>query len=109
MPCSTIPDFAGKISSQLKVTVAGGMALQKAVAERWEQVTGAASVKVMAWQSLPPVLTVNILGKAARLGYIGLPVSSTDIKIVDDNGVEVPPWQPQNSLPKAANHERILQ
>jgi long-chain acyl-CoA synthetase len=37
-----------------------------------------------------PVLTVNILGKNARLGYIGLPVSSTDIKIVDDNGVEVP-------------------
>ncbi len=84
------PDFAGKDFSGLKVTVAGGMALQKAVAERWEAVTGCRISEGYGMTESSPVLTVNILGKNARLGYIGLPVSSTDIKIVDDNGVEVP-------------------
>ncbi|MBK7010946.1 MAG: AMP-binding protein [Saprospiraceae bacterium] len=84
------PDFAGKDFSGLKVTVAGGMALQKAVAERWEGVTGCRISEGYGMTESSPVLTVNILGKNARLGYIGLPVSSTDIKIVDDNGVEVP-------------------
>lgn len=84
------PDFAGKDFSGLKVTVAGGMALQKAVAERWEAVTGCRISEGYGMTESSPVLTVNILGKNARLGYIGLPVSSTDIKIVDDNGVEAP-------------------
>lgn len=84
------PDFAGKDFSGLKVTVAGGMALQKAVAERWEGVTGCRISEGYGMTESSPVLTVNILGKNAHLGYIGLPVSSTDIKIVDDNGVEVP-------------------
>ncbi|HRD06003.1 MAG TPA: AMP-binding protein [Saprospiraceae bacterium] len=94
------PDFADKDFSQLKVTVAGGMALQKAVAERWEQVTGCRISEGYGMTESSPVLTVNILGKAARLGYIGLPVSSTDIKIVDDNGVEVPLGSPGELIAK---------
>lgn len=83
-------DFAKKDFSGLKVTVAGGMALQKAVAERWESVTGCRISEGYGMTESSPVITVNILGKQARLGYIGLPVASTDVKIVDDNGREVP-------------------
>ena len=94
------PDFAGKDFSGLKVTVAGGMALQKAVAERWESVTGCRISEGYGMTESSPVLTVNILGKNARLGYIGLPVSSTDVKIVDDNGVEVPLGTPGELIAK---------
>ncbi|MBK8702030.1 MAG: AMP-binding protein [Saprospiraceae bacterium] len=84
------PDFAGQDFSGLKVTVSGGMALQKAVAERWESVTGCRISEGYGMTESSPVITVNIFGKNARLGYIGLPVPSTDVKIVDDDGNEVP-------------------
>lgn len=76
--------------STLNVTVSGGMALQKAVAERWEQLTGCRIAEGYGMTESSPVISVNILGKEARLGYIGLPVSSTEVKIVDDGGNEVP-------------------
>ena len=83
-------EFAKQDFSGLKVTVAGGMALQRAVAERWESITGCRISEGYGMTESSPVLTVNILGKEARTGYIGLPVSSTEIKIVDDRGDEVP-------------------
>ncbi len=76
--------------SSLKVTVSGGMALQKAVAERWERLTGCRIAEGYGMTESSPVISCNILGKEARLGYIGLPVSSTEVKIVDETGTEVP-------------------
>jgi long-chain acyl-CoA synthetase len=74
----------------LSVTVAGGMALQTAVAERWEKITGCKIAEGYGMTESSPVISCNILGNGARLGYIGFPVSSTEVKIVDDNGNEVP-------------------
>ncbi len=76
--------------SSLKVTVSGGMALQKAVAERWERLTACRIAEGYGMTESSPVISCNILGKDARLGYIGFPVASTDVKIVDDGGNEVP-------------------
>lgn len=83
-------DFKNADFSELRVTVSGGMALQKAIADRWESITGCRISEGYGMTESSPVLTVNILGKEARIGYIGLPVPSTDVKIVDDKGDEVP-------------------
>jgi long-chain acyl-CoA synthetase len=83
-------DFDGSQLKSLKTTVAGGMALQKAVAERWEQMTGCKISEGFGMTESSPVITVNILGDPGRFGYIGMPVSSTEVKIVDDQGNEVP-------------------
>jgi long-chain acyl-CoA synthetase len=94
------PEFKKIDFSSLKVTVSGGMALQKAIAERWESLTGCRISEGYGMTESSPVLTVNILGKEARLGYIGLPVPSTDVKIVDENGLEVPVGNPGEIIAK---------
>jgi long-chain acyl-CoA synthetase len=76
------------------------MALQKAIAERWESLPGCRISEGYGMTESSPVLTVNILGKEARLGYIGLPVPSTDVKIVDENGLEVPMGNPGEIIAK---------
>ena len=83
-------DFKSADFSELRVTVSGGMALQKAIADKWETMTGCRISEGYGMTESSPVLTVNVLGKGARIGYIGLPVPSTEVKIVDDNGNEVP-------------------
>lgn len=83
-------DFSKANLSKLKVTVSGGMALQSAIAERWEKITGCKISEGYGMTESSPVISCNILGSGARLGTIGMPVSSTDVKIVDDNGHEVP-------------------
>ena len=71
--------------SHLKVTVGGGMAVQKAVAEKWEKLTGCPLLEGYGLTEASPVLTTNPIG-AGRIGTIGLPMPSTDIRIVDDAG-----------------------
>lgn len=83
-------DVAHLDFTPLKVTVAGGMALQKAVAERWEAQTGCRISEGYGMTESSPVITVNCLGKSSIIGCIGMPVPSTDVKIVDDYGNEVP-------------------
>ncbi|WP_258097200.1 AMP-binding protein [Marinoscillum pacificum] len=84
------PDFKDVDFSKLKVAVSGGMALQMAVAERWKQVTGNDLVEGYGLSETSPLLTCNpIIGKQ-KLGTIGLPVPSTEIKIIGDEGDEKP-------------------
>lgn len=83
-------EFRGLDFSPMKVTIAGGMALQKAVADEWEEVTGCKVSEGYGMTESSPVASVNPFGKEARIGYIGMPVSSTIMKIVDDNGVVQP-------------------
>lgn len=78
-------DFAGLNFSSLKYTVGGGMAVQKAVAERWQSVTGCFLCEGYGLTETSPVLSVNPI-EGGRLGTIGLPVPSTDLRIMGEDG-----------------------
>jgi long-chain acyl-CoA synthetase len=83
------PGF-GKIDfSNLVATVGGGMAVQAAVAERWESLTGCPLSQGWGLTETSPVATVNKLKNTHFTGAIGLPLSSTEISIRDENGGEL--------------------
>jgi long-chain acyl-CoA synthetase len=84
------PDFPTCDFNHLKVAVAGGMAMQVAVAERWEKATGVRIAEGFGMTETSPVVTVNPMDGTARNGTIGMPVPSTDVRIVDDEGIDVP-------------------
>lgn len=83
-------DFSTLDFSKLKVTVGGGMAVQKPVAERWQSITGCPLSEGFGMTESSPVVTVNPLDHTGRLGSIGLPVPSTEVRIVNDNGEPLP-------------------
>ncbi|MEQ8416489.1 MAG: AMP-binding protein [Imperialibacter sp.] len=80
--------------SKLKGAIGGGMAVQKAVAEKWREVTGCPLVEGYGLSETSPVLVCNPLDGSHRNGFIGLPVPSTEIVLLDDDGKEVPIGQP---------------
>ncbi|HTY99866.1 MAG TPA: long-chain-fatty-acid--CoA ligase [Rhodocyclaceae bacterium] len=82
-------DFAKLDFSRLKVTLGGGMAVQRAVAERWQQITGKALIEAYGLTETSPAVTINPLDLAEYNGSIGLPVPSTEISIRNDDGIEV--------------------
>jgi long-chain acyl-CoA synthetase len=82
-------DFRKFDFSAFKVTLSGGMALQLATAERWEQVTGCKICEGYGMTETSPVATVNPID-AVQLGTIGIPVPSTLCKIIDEEGNELP-------------------
>jgi long-chain acyl-CoA synthetase len=84
------PKFAGSNFSTLKVTVGGGMAVQRAVAERWQKLTGCPLTEGYGMTETAPVAAVNPIDGTGKLGTIGVPVPSTDMKVVDEEGREVP-------------------
>lgn len=75
--------------SHLNITVAGGMALQNAVALKWKEVTGCTLSEGYGMTESSPVASVNPIDGTARMGTIGLPVPSTDMRIVDENGIKL--------------------
>jgi long-chain acyl-CoA synthetase len=83
------PDFQRIDFSPLKISIAGGMALQQPVADRWKQVTGNTLIEGYGLTETSPVVTINPINLAAFNHSIGLPVSSTEVSIRDDDGVEV--------------------
>ena len=80
------PDIHKVDFSHLKVTVGGGMAVQRPVAEKWQKLTGCFLSEGYGMTESSPVATTNPLDGNGRLGTIGLPIPSTDIRIVDDEG-----------------------
>lgn len=84
------PDFASINFSTLKVTVGGGMAVQRTVAEKWQQVTGCPLSEGYGLTETSPVVSVNPIDGSGRIGTIGLPVPSTDVRVVDEQGHPVP-------------------
>ncbi|PHN47145.1 Long-chain-fatty-acid--CoA ligase [Pseudomonas syringae pv. atrofaciens] len=74
--------------SALKVTLSGGMALQQAAAERWKQVTGCQVCEGYGMTETSPVATVNP-SQYVQMGSIGIPVPSTQCKVIDDAGNEL--------------------
>jgi long-chain acyl-CoA synthetase len=87
------PDFAKLDFSSLRMTLGGGMAVQKAVAERWKQVTGVPLIEAYGLTETSPAATVNPLDLPEYNGAIGLPLPSTDIVLRDDAGHDVSVWQ----------------
>ena len=89
------PDFQKVQFGALKITVGGGMAVQRPVAEKWQQLTGCFLTEGFGMTESSPVVTVNPLDGTGRLGSIGLPVPSTDVRIVDvDTKAVLGPGQP---------------
>ena len=84
------PAFANLDFSSLRLTLGGGMAVQKAVAERWKQVTGVPLIEAYGLTETSPAATVNPLDLPEYNGAIGLPIPSTDVMLRDDAGREVP-------------------
>jgi len=82
--------FAALDFSKLKVTLGGGMAVQKAVADRWKEVTGKPLIEAYGLTETSPAATINPLDLKEYNGAIGLPVSSTEVAIRDDDGNDVP-------------------
>jgi len=87
------PDFARLDFSTLRITLGGGMAVQAAVAERWREATGVTLVQAYGLTETSPAATMNPLDMQTFNGAIGLPISSTEVSIRDDNGHEVQPTQ----------------
>lgn len=80
------PDFDSIDFSKLKISVAGGMALQTAVAEKWKAKTKTPIFEGYGLSETSPVLCVNPLWGNERVGTIGIPVPGTDITLLDDDG-----------------------
>lgn len=74
----------------LKIAVGGGMAVQKSVARRWEQVTGTPLAEGYGLTETSPVVSCNPIDGTERLGTIGVPLPNTEVKIVDDEGKSLP-------------------
>lgn len=78
-------DFSG-----LKIAVGGGMAVQKATAEKWKLVTGVPLAEGYGLTETAPVATCNPIDGTERIGTIGMPLPNTEVMIADDAGNPVP-------------------
>ncbi|WNN42619.1 MULTISPECIES: long-chain-fatty-acid--CoA ligase FadD [Winslowiella] len=87
-------DFQKLDFSSLRLSAGGGMSVQKAVAERWEKLTGHYLLEGYGLTECSPLVSVNPYDITCHNGSIGLPVPSTDIRLVDDEGNEVPEGEP---------------
>lgn len=84
------PGFSDIDFSPLRLTLGGGMAVQRAVAERWKQVTGVTLVEAYGLTETSPAACINPMDLAEYNGAIGLPVPSTDACIKDESGAMLP-------------------
>ena len=83
-------DFAKLDFSSYKVCNGGGMAVQQAVADRWLKLTGCPIIEGYGMSETSPVVTANRCDIKEFTGTIGLPLPSTEIGILDDDGLPVP-------------------
>jgi long-chain acyl-CoA synthetase len=88
------PNFAKLDFSGLKLSVGGGMAVQKPVADRWMQVTGCPIAEGYGLSETSPVVACNLAMTMEFTGTIGLPFPSTEVVILDDAGKPLPVGQP---------------
>ena len=90
--------FTDAPPKHLRASAAGGMALHEAVAERWRKITGTPIVEGYGLTESSPVLTFNPLNGGGKDGTIGIPVPSTMVKCVADDGSEVAVGEPGELL-----------
>ncbi|WP_302138954.1 AMP-binding protein [Halomonas alkalicola] len=86
-------DFRALDFSKLHLTISGGMALTKAAAERWKEVTGCDIAEGYGLTETSPVVSFNPVD-AIQLGTIGKPVAGTRVKVVDADGNDLPFGEP---------------
>ena len=87
-------DFHKLDFSTLRFSVGGGMSVQKSVADKWEKTTGKHLLEGYGLTECAPLVSGNPYDLKHYSGSIGLPVPSTDIRLVDDNGQDVPVGEP---------------
>lgn len=83
------PGFAELDFSPLNLSLGGGMAVQKAVADRWKAVTGNTLVEAYGLTETSPAACMNPMDIADYNGAIGLPISSTECQVIDEDGTPV--------------------
>jgi long-chain acyl-CoA synthetase len=88
------PDFDKVDWSHLKISVGGGMAVTQGTARLWLDKTGCPICEGYGLSETSPSATCNPVDTTAYSGTIGLPMPSTDLKLLDDDGHEVPPGTP---------------
>jgi len=76
--------------SKLKLALGGGMAVQRAVAERWQKKTGAPLLEAYGLTETSPAVTINPMNLESFSGSIGLPIPNTEVVILDEDGKELP-------------------
>ncbi|WP_426189999.1 long-chain-fatty-acid--CoA ligase [Massilia sp. DWR3-1-1] len=84
------PDFGAVDFSGLKIANGGGMAVQQTVNDKWKAITGVSIIEGYGLSETSPVATCNPANMDGFSGAIGLPVPSTDVAILDDDGKPVP-------------------
>ena len=84
------PGFDQINFSKLHLTLGGGMAVQRAVAERWKKATGITLIEAYGLTETSPAACMNPMDLAEYNGAIGLPISSTDACVKDDAGNHLP-------------------
>lgn len=87
-------DFCQLDFREFALAVGGGMAVQRTVAQRWQQVTGVPLIEGYGLTETSPVVCANPLNIDTFTGTIGLPLPSTDVSIRDDQGSELGPDEP---------------
>ena len=88
------PDFGSVDWSHLKISIGGGMAVQQATAKLWLEKTGCPIVEGYGLSETSPSATCNPVDGTAYSGNIGPPLPSTELKLLDDEGNEVPAGMP---------------
>ncbi len=83
-------DFHELNFTNLKVTIGGGMAVQRAVAEKWYNITGVVLAEGYGLTECSPLVAVNPYNLSEYNGTIGMPVPSTDVRVVDEEGSVLP-------------------
>lgn len=84
------PEFAEVDTRSLKVTNAGGMAVQRVVAERWKAATGVPIIESYGLSETSPGAISNPLDIVEWTGTIGMPIPSTEAAVLDEDGTEMP-------------------
>ncbi len=84
------PGFAQVPLGQVKLAAAGGMAVQRAVAQRWKQMTGVPLVEGYGLTETAPIAIANALNIKDWTGNIGVPIPSTEAAILDEEGRRLP-------------------
>ncbi|MDQ7989402.1 MAG: AMP-binding protein [Candidatus Dactylopiibacterium sp.] len=88
------PDFATLDFSRVRLSLSGGMSLQKSVVERWKAMTGSVLIEAYGLTEASPGVCCNPIDQTEYTGSIGQPVPSTDISLRNEQGEEVPIGQP---------------